>query len=67
MCLEHLLWPNPDPGSHPGGISPGGEGVQVKHGPAPAVDGQRDAEDADEVHDDAGPGLREEKKAHADL
>jgi len=44
MAKSHL-------GSHPSDIGPGGEGVKVKHGFAPAVDGQCDAKDADDVHD----------------
>lgn len=47
--------------SQPGGVGPGGEGVQVKHGPAPAVDGQCNAKDANDVHDYACPGLMEER------
>lgn len=50
-----------EPGSHPGDVGPGGEGVQVKHGLAPAVDGQCNTEDANDVHDYSCPGLRERK------
>ena len=44
-------------GSHPRVIGPGREGVQLEHGPAPTVDGQGDAEDPNDVHDDARLGL----------
>lgn len=54
--------PAGEPASHPSGVSPGGVGVQVEHGLAPAVDSQRDTEDADDVHHYSGPGLRGRKK-----
>lgn len=40
------------------GLSPVWIRVQVKHGDAPRVHGQRDGEDAQDVHDDAGLHLR---------
>lgn len=43
--------PAAGPGSHPSDVGPGGEGVQLEHGLAPAVEGHRDAEDANDVHD----------------
>ena len=49
----------PTRGSHPRVIGPGREGVQLEHGPAPTVNGQGDAEDPDEVHDNARLGLLE--------
>lgn len=54
-CVGHLLvaWP----GSHPGGIGPDGETVQFEHSLAPGVDGQRDTEDANDVHDYSCPCL----------
>lgn len=54
--------PMAEPGSHACDIGPCGEGVQVKHGPAPAVDGQCNTEDADDVHDYSCPGLLERKR-----
>lgn len=48
-------------GSHPSNVGPGREGVQVKHGLAPAVDGQCNAKDANDVHDYSCPGLMENK------
>lgn len=45
-----------EPGSHPGDVGPGRERVQVKHGLTPAVDGQCDAKDANDVHDDSCTG-----------
>lgn len=56
--------PVAEPGSHPGGIGPGGEGVQFKHGPAPAVDGQCNTKDANDVHDYSCPGLREKQSMY---
>lgn len=50
------------PASHPSGVGPGGVGVQVKHGLAPAVDSQRDAENPDNVHHYSGPGLRGKRR-----
>lgn len=50
-----------EPCSHPGDVSPAWEGVQVKHGLAPAVDGQCNTKDANDVHDYSCPGLRERK------
>lgn len=52
----------PGPASHPSGISPGGVGVQVEHGLAPAVNRQRDTEDPNNVHHDSSPGLRGRKR-----
>lgn len=53
--VGHLL--AAPPGSHPGGVGPGGEVVQVEHCLAPAVDGQCDTEDANDVHDYSSPRL----------
>lgn len=39
------------------GLGPGGEVVQVEHGDAPAVDGQRDDENPDDVEHESGSGL----------
>lgn len=47
----HGSAPVAEPGSHPGGVGPRRERVQVKHGLPPTVNGQRDAKDADDVHD----------------
>ncbi len=56
------LCPMAEPGSHPGGICPGREIVQVKHRSAPTVDGQCNTKDANNVHDYSCLGLREKKK-----
>ena len=42
-----------------GGVGPRREGVQVEEEAAPAVDGQRDADDAHHVHHYARLGLGE--------
>ena len=52
-----------EPGSHPGDVGPGRERVQVKHGLTPAVDGQCDAKDANDVHDDSCTGLMEKRNS----
>lgn len=39
------------------GVGPGGEGVQAEDGVAPGVDGQHDDQHADEVEQEARPGL----------
>lgn len=54
----HGSCPAAGPASHPSGVGPGGVGVQVEHGLAPAVNGQRDTEDPNNVHHYSGPGLR---------
>ena len=54
VCFPMGLCP-----SHGGHVGPGREGVQMKHGPPPAVDGQRDADDSNDVHHYARPGLRD--------
>lgn len=45
-----------EPGSHTSDVGPNGERVQLKYGPAPAVNGQCDAKDANDVHDNSCPG-----------
>lgn len=47
------------------GMSPFWIRAQVKHGHAPRVHGQRDREDAQDVHDEACFHLRERK--HKDM
>lgn len=49
--------PTTEPGSHPSDVGPCGEGVQVEHSLTPAVYGQGDADDADDVHDYSCSGL----------
>ena len=49
------------PDSHSGDIGPDGEGVQVKHGLTPAVNGQCNTQDSNEVHDYSCSGLVEKK------
>lgn len=44
------------------GVGPVGERVQRKHGAAPAVDGQADAADPDDVHHHAGSGLQRQTR-----
>ena len=39
------------PGSHPSDVGPGWESVQVEHSLAPAVDGQCNAQNPNDVHD----------------
>lgn len=39
------------------GVGPGGKGVQVEDGEAPAVDGQHDDQHADDVEQESRPGL----------
>lgn len=39
------------------GLGPGGEAVQVEHGDAPGVDGQRDDQDPDDVEHESCSGL----------
>ena len=58
----HGSCPTANPASHPSGVSPGGESVQVEHGLAPAVDSQSDTEDPNNVHHYSGPGLRGRKR-----
>lgn len=58
MCGSSVV---AQPGSHPGSVGPCGEGVQVKHGLAPTVDGQCNTKDANDVHDYSCSGLRENK------
>lgn len=53
--MGYFLAAGPGSWSRLGGIGPGGHVVQVEHSPAPAVDGQRDTEDANDVHDDSCP------------
>lgn len=55
------------PGSHPGPVGPGREGFQVKHGLSPAIDGQCDTKDANDVHDYSCPGLMEKKSNSSDI
>lgn len=55
--------PMADLGSHPGDIGPGGKRVQFKHCLAPAVDGQCDTKDANDVHDYSCLGLMKKKKS----
>lgn len=47
--------------SHACYIGPGRESVQVKHGFAPGVNGQRDAKDANDVHKYSSLSLVEKK------
>lgn len=48
--------------SRPAHVGPRRKGVQVKHCSAPSVDGQCDAQYADDVHDYSSPGLKDEKR-----
>lgn len=57
----HGSSPVAEPASHASDIGPDGKGVQVKHGLAPAVDGQCDTQDANDVHDYSCSGLVEMK------
>lgn len=58
----HGSCPAARPASHPSSVSPGGVGVQVEHGLAPAVNSQRDTEDPNNVHHYSSPGLRGKKR-----
>lgn len=53
--------------SHSSDIGPDGESVQVKHGFAPAVDGQCNTQDADDVHDYSCSGLVEKRIQYSGL
>lgn len=55
-------FPMAEPYSHPRDIGPGGDRVQVKHGSAPAVNGQCNAKDANDVHDYSCSGLEDKKR-----
>lgn len=59
--------PMAGPCSHPRDIGPGGDRVQVKHGLAPAVNGQCDAKDADDIHDYSCFSLEDKKEIRASL
>lgn len=54
--------PMAEPCSHPREIGPGGDRVQVKHGPPPTVNGQCDTKDADDVHDYSCFGLEDKER-----
>lgn len=54
-------FPTVQPRSHGRHIGPSWDSVQVKHGPAPAVNGQCDAKNADDVHDNSCSGLGDKK------
>lgn len=60
------MWQN-HAGSHPGSVGPGREIIQLKHGPAPAVNGQCDAHDANDVHHYSCPGLVMERREEKSL